>query len=186
MTSKRFTLVGWVLMLSVGSAMAHDLGAQAKWQDGQVVLEAYYDDDTAASQAKVRVVDGTGAVVLQGTTDDQGRWIFAAPPPGRYRVTVDAGGGHRTSIVLTIPEQASTSLAGTATPSQPSPPPLSEAPIVSSGPSRQEFTRFPWLRLGMGLVVLAALAGLARWWLTVRATPSADKPSLSSDHPPVA
>lgn len=185
MTSKRFAVVAWVFVLSVSAVAAHDLGAQAKFQDGEVLLEAYYDDDTAASQAKVRVVDGTGAVVAQGITDDHGQWKFAAPP-GRYRMTVDAGGGHRTSIVLTIPEQAGLSTTAPAPSAKPRLTAVTEQPIVSSGPSRQEFTQFPWLRLGMGLVVLVGLAGLARWWLSVRPSVSSDKPQVSSDHPPVA
>lgn len=158
------TVLAMLLLLGcVGTTLAHDIGAQAKLHDGKVTLEAYYDDDTAASEAKVRVMDSSGSVVLTGTTNDKGIWIFPAPPAGKYRVVVDAGGGHRASTDLTIPEGSSTAPVG-----QPTVPASEPKQTISSGPSREQFTQFPWLRLGMGLVVVAGLAAFVRWWLQSR------------------
>ena len=173
MNGKRATLAAFLLLWCVGTVAAHDIGAQAKLHEGKVTLEAYYDDDTAASEAKVRVTDPSGTIVQTGTTNDKGIWIFPAPPAGKYRVTVDAGGGHRASIDLTIPVGASAVPVEKPTVSAPEP-----KQTISSGPSREEFTQFPWLRLGMGLVVVAALAGFVRWWLQSR--------PAEGENPPVA
>jgi hypothetical protein len=164
-------LVAVAVLLGHGAARAHDLGAQAKLHAGQVTLEAYYDDDTAASEAKVRVTDRSGNAVQTGTTNDKGLWIFPAPPPGKYRVVVDAGGGHRASIELIIPEGTSTGAGEPATI-----PPAEPKQTISSGPPREQFTQFPWLRLLMGLSVVAGLAWLTRWWLQTRPTVADERP----------
>jgi hypothetical protein len=128
-----------------GSASAHALGAECKLRDGRLVLEAYFDDDTAARDAVVRLLDAEDNVVAQGRTDDEGRWSCSAPEPGRYRVVVDAGAGHLAQLRLTIPKAD---------------PPAESA--ISEGPSRREFTRFPWLNVSLGLVILASIALLGR------------------------
>ncbi len=129
-------------------AAAHALGAECRLQGGRVELEAYYDDDTPARAAKVRVEDGARRVVAEGKTDAEGRWSFAQPAPGRYRVLVDAGVGHRKEVDVTIPAAPGDPVA---TANQP--------PVtVSAEPTREEFTRFPWLKLGIGLGVIGGVA----------------------------
>jgi hypothetical protein len=63
-------------------------------------------------------------------------------------VVVDAGAGHRAAVKVPIPEGAGGSAAG-GTPV-----------VVSEGPSREEFTRFPWAKVGWGLAAIGLL-GLA-------------------------
>ncbi|MFQ3591579.1 MAG: carboxypeptidase-like regulatory domain-containing protein [Gemmataceae bacterium] len=175
--SRLFALAG-VGLLGLGLPLAaHDLGAQAKLQDGKVILEAYFDDDTAASEAKVRVMDDNGATVSSGTTDDKGTWTFAAPPPGRYRVVVNAGGGHKATIPLKIPNRPGESRL-VPEKSETAASPHAEQ-TISAGPTREQFTRFPWGRLLLGLAVLVGLAGLTYWWLRTR-------PTAAPDQPPVA
>jgi hypothetical protein len=125
-----------------GAVWAHAIGAEAKLKGGRVHLEAYYDDDTAADDAKV-TVEGGGKVVAEGRTDEKGRWTFASPPAGTYRVTVDAGVGHRTTIEIEIPE-------GTV-----------PAEVVSTGKRREDFTRFPWQGLTVGVGLLGLVAALS-------------------------
>ncbi len=127
---------------AVPRAAAHALGADCRVQAGRVELEAYYDDDTPAREAKVRVHDDGGQVVADGRTDAEGRWSFARPAPGHYRVVVNAGAGHRKELGVTIPGPAETA----------------PAVAVSAEPTRAEFTRFPWLKLGIGLAVIGGVA----------------------------
>jgi nickel transport protein len=137
--------------------MAHKIGAECKVQGERVVLEAYYDDDTPAGQAKVRVVDAAGKLVAEGVTDDKGVWLFSKPPAGQYKATVDAGGGHVTTIPLKIGDGAAEER-------------------ISQGPTREEFTRVPWLRAAIGLAAIAGFA--AALWLSrrFRAAPAANDP----------
>jgi nickel transport protein len=136
-----------LVLAAAGPAHAHALGASATLRGDRVEIEAYYSDDTPAREARVSVHDSADKVIAEGRTDDRGRWTFAAPPPGRYTVIVDAGAGHRKSVSVTIPNQT---IDGQA---------------IGEGPPREEFTRFPWERVAIGLAIIAALA---IGWLVVR------------------
>jgi hypothetical protein len=107
-----------------------------------VEVEVFYDDDTPAINAKVQVLDANEKVTLSGTTDTQGRWTFATPAAGKYEVRADAGAGHRAKTSLAVPVVAE-----------------SPAPVaISDGPTREEFTRFPWLKVAIGVAVLGGIA----------------------------
>jgi hypothetical protein len=140
---------------------------QAKLRAGQVEVEAYFDDDTPARGAKVKVLDGQQAVIAEGRTDREGRWTFAAPEAGTYQVVADAGAGHRATTQITVPaarppgEQNRSAEKGPAR----EPPSAPESPVpISDSPSRTEFVRFPWLGVLLGLGVIGA-ASLGLWWL---------------------
>jgi nickel transport protein len=151
---------------------AHSLGAECTLHDGYVRLEAYYDDDTAAADARVVVRDAARDIVAKGRTDAKGTWSFPAPLPGLYRVTLDAGAGHQTTIRLRIPSNAEETRTST-----------SSAELVHEGPTRAEFTRFPWGRVALGLAVIALLClvwrGLRGWRQRCRATPKASSTTAS-------
>ena len=158
-----------VVSLTPGAVSAHALGADCTLRNGRVVVEAYYSDETSARHATVRVLDAKEAVVAEGHTDEQGRWSFPAPPPGRYAVLVDAGAGHHTRVRVTVPprgESASASANAAECDCCTEEKESAVAPAVhlSDGPSRAEFTQFPWLRTGLGLGIIAAL-GLCAWWV---------------------
>ena len=145
---------GWVVLTVPAMAHAHAIGAEAKLAAGRVELEAYYDDDTPGADAAVTVTGPGGKVVAEGRTDPVGRWSFPRPPAGKYRVTIDAGGGHRATIGLTIPPPA---------PPVASPRPAGDPVNVSDGPTRSEFTgptRYVWA--AGGIIVI----GAGTWVLT--------------------
>src|SRR5262249_7881431 len=125
------------------TASAHALGAECKVVGGRAEVTAYYDDDTPAIGARVRVLDAGKATVAEGSTDAQGRWTFPLPPPGAYQVVVDAGMGHLARVKVVVP---ATSAEGT----------------LSTGPGREEFTRAPWLKVGIGLGAIGLFC-LALW-----------------------
>jgi hypothetical protein len=130
----------------------------------RVEVEAFYDDDTPAGNARVAVRDGAGKRIADGRTDAQGRWTFDRPPAGQYEVAVDAGGGHRKTVKISVPAAAP---AGGETPAGNSGPGESTATppgeVVSEGPTRGEFTRTRWLNVGIGLGAIA-LFTVAFWW----------------------
>src|SRR5262245_32067281 len=96
-----FAVAAWLAL--AGAAPAHDLGANCKVEGGRVLVTAFFEDDTPARGAKVRVFDAQKQEVAAGQTDAEGRWACPAPPPGAYLVVVDAGGGHRADVDLTVP-----------------------------------------------------------------------------------
>jgi hypothetical protein len=141
-----------LLLLAPGRVLAHAIGLECVLKGERVEVEAYYDDDTPARQAQVRVLDGATHTLTQGRTDDDGRWSFATPPAGQYLVIVDAGAGHRAERKVIVP----------ARPSLPAPATRSPEPIaatVSEGPGRAEFTGYPWAKVLIGLVVIGGLSG---------------------------
>jgi hypothetical protein len=144
------------LMLTAGSAHAHKLNAVGTLKGNTVVIEAFFSDNTPARDAKVTVRDPRGGELASGRTDDAGRWTFPAPPPGKYEVTCDAGEGHRKPVIITIPSPAAL---------KPITPPPEEI-VITGGPTREELTRFPWLRLLLGVAAIGGLAVLL--WLATR------------------
>jgi hypothetical protein len=87
-------LAAVVVGLTPPAASAHDLKGEAKVSATQVKIVAGYDDDTPADGGKVVVTAADGAKVAEGVLDETGTWVMPAPPPGKYRVVVNAV-GHR-------------------------------------------------------------------------------------------
>jgi hypothetical protein len=172
----RFRFTFWFMSFLVaaipGPVWAHALGADCRLRGGRVEVEAFFDDDTPARNAQVSVVDADKETVAQGKTDGAGRWSFPLPAPGQYKVIVDAGAGHRTTRLVMVPQpEASSPIPNKSAETNLSkvdiPEGTSEAPLISTGPSRQQFTRFPWLKvaLGLGTITALCLAFLLAKWL---------------------
>jgi nickel transport protein len=160
---------GLALLLLLGTAgqvAAHALGAECTIRQGRVEVEAYYSDDTPAREARVRVLDDQQKPVAEGRTDEQGRWSFPVPPAANYQVIVDAGAGHRKQLRISVPEQpgASGSLASSSEHEGVGGVPVAAGrpQTISEGPTREEFTRFPWLKVSLGLAALGGFS-LAVW-----------------------
>jgi hypothetical protein len=125
---------------------AHAVGIDVKLHDGKVTIEAFYDDDTPAPDAKVTVFDAANIVISEGKTDAHGVWKFAAPPTGKYEVRVDAGAGHTAKTTFTIPPVAV------------------ETASISDGPDRATFTGpMRWVMAAIGLAAIGSLTFVARW-----------------------
>ena len=144
MPARHLLLAVLLLLLACQGARAHDLGAAARLERGRVFVETYFNDNTTPRNAHITVTAGDGTVVAEGRTDDDGKWSFAAPPPGGYQLTIDAGGGHKTTIPLTIPAD------GTGP--------------ITHGPPRSEFTRTRWLGLAIGILLIAGFVIVVKLW----------------------
>src|SRR3954453_22857977 len=70
------------------TAAAHDLGAEFTIEGDRVRVVAYYDDDVAAADASVVVLDQSKNELHRGNTDNKGAWTFPRPAPGIYLVTI--------------------------------------------------------------------------------------------------
>ena len=161
-------LAFWIALTAAGSAWAHNLGVQGKLRAGRVEVEAYFDDDTPARGAKVKVLTGRQEVIAAGRTDRDGRWSFPAPEAGTYQVEVDAGAGHRTTTQITVPGQRPS--AGKTPPpekgaARDQPLARAQQPVpISDSPDKDEFVRFPWLGILLGVGIIGA-GSLGLWWL---------------------
>lgn len=149
-------MVGAVML----GVLLHGLHATATLKGDRVRVEAFFDDDTPAGGAAIKVTAADGAVAAEGRADESGVWSFARPVPGKYTVVVDGGDGHRKKVSLTIPTDAELKQSAREQP------PGDAEIIVTPGPTRREITRFPWLRAGMGLAAIGCLAAVL--WLATR------------------
>lgn len=100
-------LVGFTL--SPSQAAAHSLKAY-HWQGAAFIVQANFGGGEAASYAKV-VVLAPGDEVMEhqsGVTDGRGMFAFVPDRPGRWRIVIDAGMGHKTALVVDVPPDAVT------------------------------------------------------------------------------
>jgi hypothetical protein len=145
------------LPTTAAPAHAHDLRVECKLKGDIVSVEGFFTDGTPARDAKVTVRDPQGTEIAAGRTDDAGRWTFPRPAAGKYEVLVTSNDGHRSRpAVATIPTEAALNAIT----------PAPDEIIVTSGPTREELTRFPWLRLALGVAAIGGLAVLL--WLASR------------------
>src|SRR5262245_25012597 len=142
---RRFAISLILFVIMPSFARAHDVSLECKQQKGtnKVFVEAFFDDDTPAASAKLEVFDAAKKAIASGKTDAKGLWSFEAPAPGEYRVMLDAGAGHKAEAKITVRPWTN-------------PPADSKGSTpIQEGPSRQEFTRFPWLKVSIGVGVIA-------------------------------
>jgi hypothetical protein len=149
-----------VVLLAANPAAAHALGAECRLRGNKVEVEAYFDDDTPAQNAKVTVTDSHKQIIAEGRTDEAGRWSFPVPPSGEYLVLVEAGAGHSKRVKMTVPAAPT----GEGTPGTDA---TAEGVPISEGPTRHEFTSVPVGRVALSLGIIAA-GGFGAWLLLRR------------------
>lgn len=130
-----------LLLTCPAIARAHSVGLVCEQRGSRLKVAVFYSDDTPARSARVRLLDSDRQVLEETVTDADGRCELRAPAPGPYQVAADAGEGHRATRRIVVRPH------GDANEVQ-----------VSDGPSRSEFTRFPILRVVVGVAVIALLA----------------------------
>lgn len=139
------SLVVWLAVAA--PAFAHKLIVNAAPKGDRLRVEAYYEDDTPAEDAKVTVTLGD-RIVAEGTTDDRGLWSCPLPADGTYLVKV-VSAGH----------------VGRATVEIGGPIPTTEGDETAVDPAKRTAdTRTPWGKLVFGLGLIAAVA-LGGWVL---------------------
>ena len=168
-----------VILLAPGRSSAHALGAHWQIKGDRIHIEAYFSDDTPAQGALIRVSqlpNSCHAIEMQPIefrTNAKGECSFERPGPGKYTIIVDAGAGHRKELALEIADRPAL-IPGVAlalgSASQGGFENLSIVAILAidrqvpvavnqnDGPSRAEFTRYPWSSV---LIVAGSLTALA-------------------------
>lgn len=127
-----FALIG--LLFAADSAFAHKFYVEAKLAE-PIRIEAYFEDDTPAQEAKIIVRQGE-TIVAEGRTDEKGVWTCTLPP-GNYQVRAETL-GHAAETTLGVPDKP-------------------VEPIAATDNQRTENTRTPLRRLVMGLGIIAGV-----------------------------
>lgn len=101
---KSFTLTlpiaGLLLLLSAWPALAHKINLFASAESGRVDTESYFVDGRPVKQSRVLVYDSSGALLLEGRTDDAGLFSFAIPKVDTLKIEIREILGHRNTYTL--------------------------------------------------------------------------------------
>jgi hypothetical protein len=89
------------MLLSPSWVSAHALEAIVRVTENALIVEAGYDDDTPAPNAKVIIRDTHHRILYEGTTDERGLCTFSLPPAGAYQAEVTST-GHRAIVNFVI------------------------------------------------------------------------------------
>jgi nickel transport protein len=142
-----------LLFAAASPAFAHRLMADCKVVGNQLRIEAFYQDDTPAQEAKVSVQSGD-IVIAQGQTDEKGVWTCPKPAAGTYTVRVESIGHAATETVVIAESEVGNN-----------PSTVDTSRDDTGSTNRATRTRTPWrnLALGVGLV-----GGACAVWLVTR------------------
>lgn len=129
-------------------AFAHKLIVDPRIKGERLHVEAFYEDETPAQQAKIIVLNGD-TVVAEGRTDEKGVWSCPKPFAGTYLVKAESL-GHAAKETLVIAEPKSN--AGTT--SEGNPIVIVDDSNSKADEERAAKTQTPWNRIGLGLGVI--------------------------------
>lgn len=174
-----FALIAIALLAAAAmptAVRAHGLVLHVAPHAGELVGQATYSDGSPArgERASVVALDAPGEAPRHALTDALGQFRLTPAAPGRQRVVVEGVGGHRASVQVTVPRAATAAPAaahgapagtGDATPALAA---LGEeiAALRAEVVRLNARTRAGDLMAGVGLI--AAIAGLAAFWLSRR------------------
>jgi nickel transport protein len=97
-----FSLLLFFLSSAIG--FAHKVNIFA-WVEGDTIhTESYFPDGTMVKSGKIEVIDSTGTVVNQGTTDENGEYSFRIPKYDNLTIVLDASMGHRATFKISVDE----------------------------------------------------------------------------------
>ncbi len=97
---KRSLFLTMLFLLLVAPAFAHSIKVSAYARGGSVFVAGHYPDDRPVANGRVLVEDSTGEELLEGRTDENGRFRFPIPKIDTLRITVGDMLGHRATVRL--------------------------------------------------------------------------------------
>lgn len=105
--SLKRVVVGLLLLAGLGMshpALAHKLNLFAYVEGDSVSVEGYFADGRKTQNSAVKVLDGSGKVLVEGVTNDEGRYRFKIPQKSDLKIVLNAGMGHQGEFSLSAVE----------------------------------------------------------------------------------
>ena len=99
-----------VSLLTDSTCLAHRVNVFAYVEGGEIAVECSYSKSKPVNRGAIEVLDqASGQVLLQGTTDEEGRFRFPVPEAARasgngLRIVLKAGEGHQNDWVVDAAE----------------------------------------------------------------------------------
>ncbi|GBE03088.1 hypothetical protein BMS3Abin08_02543 [bacterium BMS3Abin08] len=89
------------LLLVSSTVFAHKVSVYAYAEDGKVFAEGYFSDGTRTRNSLIEVFDAkTGEKLLEGKTDNDGKFSFKIPKSTSLKLVLHASMGHRNDYTL--------------------------------------------------------------------------------------
>lgn len=104
---KRYTSCALLMvaaMLTSTVTFAHKLNIFAFAENGKVSVEGFFVDGKKVQQGTLTVHSPDGKLIVQGKTDQEGKFSFPITSKVDLRIALDAGMGHRAEIVMPASE----------------------------------------------------------------------------------
>lgn len=93
------------LILTSSTVLAHKVSIYAYAEDGMVFAEGYFSDGTRTRNSLIEVFDAkTGKKLLEGKTDNEGKFSFKIPKATSLKLVLHASMGHRNDYTLSAKE----------------------------------------------------------------------------------
>ncbi len=84
----------------IGSAQAHKVNIFAYAEGGTVYTESYFPDGKKVQDGTIEVYDSQGQKLLEGKTDQEGKFSFPVPKKDDLKIVIIASMGHKNEFVL--------------------------------------------------------------------------------------
>jgi nickel transport protein len=81
-------------------AWAHKVNVFAYVEGRQVVVEGYFADGRKCRDSVVEVLDRQGNKLLEGKTDEEGRFVFSPPVHADLLIRLNASSGHQAEYTV--------------------------------------------------------------------------------------
>jgi nickel transport protein len=123
-----------LLVLGPALARAHKVTVFA-WVEGDTVYtESQFSGGRTAKGARIEVYNAAGEKLLEGLTDDEGKFAFKPPRPEDLRIVLIGGTGHRNEWRVSAEEFTDTpSATSAAAEEEPTPQPSAANNAAGSG-----------------------------------------------------
>lgn len=93
------------LILTSSTAFAHKVSIYAYAENGMVFAEGYFADGSRSRNSRIEVLDAkTGEKLLEGKTDNKGRFTFRIPKTTSLKLVLHASMGHQNDYTLSVKE----------------------------------------------------------------------------------
>ncbi|MBA3051544.1 MAG: hypothetical protein ABII20_03870 [Candidatus Omnitrophota bacterium] len=104
---KHFSGTAVFLILLSYNVCAHKVNIFAYAENGRVYTESYFNDGKAVVNSEIKVYGHkTGELLLSGTSDNLGEFVFDLPQKSAIRIVLNASMGHRNEYILSEEEAA--------------------------------------------------------------------------------
>lgn len=107
-------MAGLMFFMSFNTAWAHKAILFAYVDGDKIKCEAKLSGGKKVRQGLIQVFDSGGNKLLEGKTDNQGRFSFVPPRQGPLKLVLQAGMGHRAEWIVSAEDMAGPDFESTA------------------------------------------------------------------------